>query len=174
MIKISLILSTLVIVLSTSILDSLNTEYYTVSGELIPLYTKVSEVYEFNNSTSMPPFTILLVNNSLTESLEIHKFEYNSSDITQIVSHFVPDSVKNNKYDIHGIIAVLEKMFKFKGKDIAVIEENEMKIEAYLTYNENIDIKLCETKVIVGEKFFKLYALTASQNASFYLLESSG
>lgn len=148
----------------SSVVDLINQKYALVSGESTDLFTLISEVPI--NSTGVP-FGIVLLNNSLTHSLQIHYFEYESLNKAQIVTHISPKYIINTNYDSEGIKAVLNQQFKIKG-EIAIIQENEMKIEAFLTYNQKIEVKLCETIVFVNHAVYKVYAMNEPGNLTFY------
>ena len=146
------------------VIQELNFKYLQVSGEETPLYGEISEVYRDYNTTV--PCSVLLVNNSLTGSLELHYFEYGSPNATTMVSHVSPRYTDNPNYDLEGIRSIIQKEFKIKGKNIGVIEEKEMEIQ--IGSSEKIKIRLCEAIAFVDSSLYKVYALTQPQNVSFY------
>ena len=150
------------------LLENYNNKYFLISGENTPLYTAETE-FLYKKSDSDTIFSVLLVNNSLSLSLELHYFEFtNSTNIVKILNHDVPLYKDSKNYDLEGVLSIMQKVFKIKGKDVGVYKEYEQIVEIPHK-KDKILIKLCENHVFIDGNYYKLYIFSNPVSTTFYL-----
>jgi hypothetical protein len=150
---------------SSEVVEEFNKQLMIVSGEDSYYYQEIDIVHEYNSSIPSSYTSVILLNNTLAKTLELHYFEVENSLISR---HYMPGYEMTKKYDLEGISSILDQKFHIIAKEVSIFQIKEQLISLTQEY-EKLEIKLSEMIIYANGDCYKLYSLNQPGSISFYI-----